>query len=1172
MNSPVTANNESVEAQVGRIADEFTQRLNRGEYPSIEEYAERFPEIARLLREVLPALQLIRLPCVESAVVAGSAPAPEAVSATPLGDYRLLREVGRGGMGVVYEAEQLSLNRRVALKVLPFAAALDEKQLQRFRNEAQAAAQLHHTNIVPVYGVGCERGVHFYAMQFIEGKTLAALIDELNQTGETLTGRMDAKSALPDAAPTGPYVPAGTTPALAKRSTERSSGNPAFIRTAASLAVQAADALEHAHEMGIVHRDIKPANLMVDGRGNLWITDFGLAQVPGDGRLTMSGDLLGTLRYMSPEQALAKRVPLDHRTDIYSLGVTLYELLSLQPAFPERDRQELLRQIAFEEPRPPRQLNRAIPWELETIVLKAIAKNPSERYAEAKALADDLRRFLEDKPIQARRPTLAQRARKWGRRHPAVVWAAVIVTLVLFASLAAVSYVRQQAALDQAESQKRARAELELNLYSQTIGRADGELATGNVGRAEELLNSCNAELRGWEWHYLKRRRFGPGASARPGRSLFSLTVSPNGTSLAVGGHDGTIRIWNIKDWTETGSLAHGGNVRGVAFSPDRRRLASAGEDGRVRLWDLETGHVIYNLPHTEEALCVAFSPDGRLLLSGDDEGAFVWDAATGELLKALPGRTHRVLGVAFSPDGRLAATADENDRVVRIWNTSTWTVKHRLGPHIAGLVSVAFHPDSKRLAAAGGNFFMNGDDGELTVWDVEKGEAIHTLIGHQGIVLGLAFSPDGTRLASTGGEDATIKVWNVATGLETLTLRGHEDSVWAAAFSSDGNRLFSTGADHTLRVWDGTPLDEDSGGSLRTFVGHAARVTSVSFHRDGHRLASAGIDRSVRVWDVTTGRQLQELSGGGGPVNGIVFSPAGDVLVSVCTPDQDAHKPSLKVWDCRTWRERRVLALNFDYFVGATFSPNTRRFAAAGGGSIAVLDTLDFSLCPIAYNQGSVLTSISISRDSRYAATADVNGEVWFWDLDDRRPVLAALSSTPLLSGLINLHDSLNARPVHRLPAHATRVTGASFSPTEDILATCGMNGATRLWDTKTYKMLDELRGHAGGVRCLAFNPEGSRLATGGNDATIRVWDVATRRELFVLRGHTDTVYCVTFNRDGRYIASGSLDKTVKVWDAQPALAAKDGGFEDIKVAETKQAERRRSRFGLPAAPGGRR
>src|SRR5262249_39866019 len=195
-------------------------------------------------------------------------------------------------------------------------------------------------------------------------------------------------------------------------------------------AVQAAEALEHAHEMGIVHRDIKPANLMIDGRGNLWITDFGLSQVQGDGRLTMSGDLLGTLRYMSPEQALAKRVPLDHRTDIYSLGVTLYELLTLQPAFPERDRQELLRQIAFEAPRPPHQANRAIPWELETIILKAIAKNPSERYAEARALADDLRRFLEDKPILARRPTLLQRARKWARRHPTVVWAAVIVTLV----------------------------------------------------------------------------------------------------------------------------------------------------------------------------------------------------------------------------------------------------------------------------------------------------------------------------------------------------------------------------------------------------------------------------------------------------------------------------------------------------------------------------------------------------------------------------------------------------------------------------------------------------------------------------------------------------------------------------------------------------------------------
>jgi serine/threonine protein kinase len=295
----------------------------------------------------------------------------------------------------------------VALKVLPFAATLDPKQLQRFKNEAQAAAHLHHSNIVPVYATGCERGVHYYAMQFIEGQTLAQVI-------------ADAKGQRPEVH-SPPRSALAPTPPLAARSTETGTTGATRFRTAARLGVQAALALEHAHQLGVVHRDIKPPNLLVDGRGHLWVTDFGLAHCQSQAGLTMTGDLVGTLRYMSPEQALARPVPLDHRTDLYSLGVTLFELLTLMPAFAGSDRQELLRQIAFEEPRPPRRLNASIPAELETIVLKAMEKNATDRYATAQELADDLERFLNDEPIRAKRPSLALRLRKWARRHRQVV-------------------------------------------------------------------------------------------------------------------------------------------------------------------------------------------------------------------------------------------------------------------------------------------------------------------------------------------------------------------------------------------------------------------------------------------------------------------------------------------------------------------------------------------------------------------------------------------------------------------------------------------------------------------------------------------------------------------------------------------------------------------------------
>jgi serine/threonine protein kinase/TolA-binding protein len=344
-----------------------------------------------------------------------------------LGDFRIVREVGRGGMGIVYEAEQISLGRRVALKVLPFAATMDPRQLQRFHNEARAAAGLHHTNIVPVYGVGCERGVHYYAMQFIDGRTLAALIAE--QRGDS-----------PSAGPTVPEAEgapaAATTVAPAAQATSAAPRDPAYFRRVAEWGIQAAEALDCAHTLGVVHRDVKPANLLVDTSGRLWVTDFGLAQIQNDARLTQTGDLVGTLRYMSPEQALAKRVVIDHRTDIYSLGTTLYELLTLQPAYSGNDRHELLRQIAFEEPMPPRRVTRAVPAELETLVLKAMEKRPQDRYATAQELADDLRHWLEDRPIKARRPSPWQVAARWARRHKPLVGAATIVLLLAAMMLA----------------------------------------------------------------------------------------------------------------------------------------------------------------------------------------------------------------------------------------------------------------------------------------------------------------------------------------------------------------------------------------------------------------------------------------------------------------------------------------------------------------------------------------------------------------------------------------------------------------------------------------------------------------------------------------------------------------------------------------------------------------
>jgi serine/threonine protein kinase len=432
-------------AQVIRALEEYRALLEAGDKPDRDEFLARYPETGQSLAECLDGLDFVHQAAPQlsqPAVIAGTASDAQIQPEGPLGDFRIVREVGRGGMGVVYEAVQISLGRRVALKVLPFAAAMDPKQLQRFKNEAQAAAFLQHTNIVPVYYVGCERGVHFYAMQYIQGQPLEVVIqNQRRQHHKQNAAKGEGTGPQPTVAysPVTPAVsPSAVTaqPVQAALSTEQSITSREFFRNVARLGAQAAEALDHAHQQGILHRDIKPANLLLDVRGNLWITDFGLARFQNETRLSMTGDLIGTLRYMSPEQALAKRVVVDHRTDIYSLGVTLYELLTLEPAFGGSDRQELLRQIAFEEPRPPRRLNKPIPLELETIVLKAMEKNPSERYATAQELANDLRRFLDDKPITARRPTLLERAVRWSRRHKYLVRSTVAILVVAVVALA----------------------------------------------------------------------------------------------------------------------------------------------------------------------------------------------------------------------------------------------------------------------------------------------------------------------------------------------------------------------------------------------------------------------------------------------------------------------------------------------------------------------------------------------------------------------------------------------------------------------------------------------------------------------------------------------------------------------------------------------------------------
>ncbi len=455
---------EADEDELVSALQEYRGLLDEGACPDRQRFLKKYSHIAAALAECLDSLDFLQnvapqLSREDDSSARDSHAIPDLHAA--IGDFRIIREIGRGGMGVVYEAEQLSLSRRVALKVLPFAAMLNPRQLQRFKNEALAAAQLDHPHIVDVFGVGCDRGVHYYAMRYIDGHTLAEVVRQLRAARST-SDLPDSKPASRSAGRHQPRAEQGDalvaeqpqserhTQPITSISTNGSAAEPRFFRVLARLAADLAGALEHAHEHGVVHRDIKPSNLILDHQGKPWVTDFGLAQIETNQTLTISGDLIGTLRYMSPEQLLARRVSIDHRTDIYSLGVSIYELITLQPAFSGDDRQELLRQISFDEPPAARSINPAAPVELETILLKSMAKNPADRYASAGDMRDDLKRFLADQPILAKRPSWIDRASKWSRRHRwAVVWA--VVALGLISLISSIATLRMAGLLKRAE-------------------------------------------------------------------------------------------------------------------------------------------------------------------------------------------------------------------------------------------------------------------------------------------------------------------------------------------------------------------------------------------------------------------------------------------------------------------------------------------------------------------------------------------------------------------------------------------------------------------------------------------------------------------------------------------------------------------------------------------------
>ncbi len=1034
-----------------------------------------------------------------------------AYAATTGSRFSVLRPHAKGGLGQISVALDSELNREVAMKEIRPERADDPDSRARFLLEAEITGRLEHPGVVPVYGMGCDPGGRpFYAMRFVKGDTLQEAIDRFHASdGST-----------------------GTDPRRWNLA----------VRQLLNRFVVVCNVIDYAHSRGVIHRDLKPANILLGPYGETLVVDWGLAKVVGRGEVagksgaveltlqpgpgsgsseTLPGTALGTPAYMSPEQSEGRLERVGPLSDLYSLGATLYCLLTGKPPINETDAGVAMRRVQRGEFPPPRAVNARVPGALEAIDLKAMALLPEDRYASPRALADDLERWLADEPVAEYREPWATRLTRWGRRHRTLATGigALLVTAVVALAISTALVSREHAATERQRARAVLAAEsLRREDYIHRINLADRELSVDNLGRALELLGACPTDLRDWEWDYLKRLCRAEPTVIRTAAEVHGIAFRPDGEQIAAASEDGTVKLLDSRTGRVVQTLpGHRAAVFGVAFSPDGRHLALASEDRTIRVWDLTAGEEVFSRggqvgESVGLAYSLAFSPDGRQLVAGSEvDGsevglAIVWNVADGSEVCRLPGQEKAAECVAFSPDGLLVATGSWAG-VLRIWDARTGQLVRADRAHAQDRISaVVFRPDGRALATA-------SFDRTVKVWDAAFGKPLKTLTGHPGFISGLAYSRDGRRLASIGGEDKTVKIWDPQTGREILSLRGHTDTCTCVAFSPDGRRLVSASHDRTIRIWDATSLTGKEGLESLTCE-HDGEVASVAFSPDGRTLASSSWNKTVSLRDAMTGALVRTYLNPG-RVFRVVFSPDGRQLAAAgVSPGRTSF---VTVWDTRTGGEVGATIRDESMPFSVAFDPDGRYLLKEGPGhTVKVWDARTRNPLGEIGRHEHQIWSMKFSPDGDRLATASVDGtvRVWAWD-----PARLREMQEPELT--------LSARVI----GFGDRV---AFSPNGLRLVTGGEEHTIKVWDATSGKPQQTLRGHTGDVFAVAFDRRGRWLASAGEDTTVRLWDTTPSPWALrhTLRGHTGFVMSLAFSPDGSRLVSGSRDRTLKVWE----------------------------------------